>query len=81
MTGLAHSSDINALEPQTPTDAATCAKGISGTITNQLSPTPVAGKPLVDKYGHLHSKAVLQNWSAAALKVLDVRWVSSGEPV
>jgi hypothetical protein len=27
---------------------------------------------LVDKYGHVHSESVLENWSAAALKALGI---------
>jgi hypothetical protein len=37
-------------------------------------PTPAQGQ-LVDRYGHVHSEAVLTHWSPQALKVLGIRRV------
>jgi hypothetical protein len=30
-------------------------------------------KPFIDKHGHLHSEAILRNWSPAAIRALGIR--------
>lgn len=36
-------------------------------------------RPLIDKYGHRHSAAVLTNWSPLAIKALGIRKVPTPE--
>jgi hypothetical protein len=59
------------------TSAASTAEALVGDHRNDASsnrPAPVRGQ-LVDRYGHVHSEAVLINWSSQALKVLGIRRV------
>jgi hypothetical protein len=45
--------------------------------TKTQAPKPVG--QLVDRYGHVHSEAVLTHWSPAALKALGIRRVTDKE--
>ena len=48
--------------------------------TSSSAPEPtVSADQLLDKYGHVHSEAVLRHWTPAALKALGIRRVGEKE--
>ena len=61
MRGEPCGNEDQAGEPISPTD----------------NPSPDLPQPFVDRFGHRHSAAILKNWSAAALRVMQVRRVGN----
>jgi hypothetical protein len=41
-------------------------------------PSPAKGD-LIDRYGHLHSEAVLRNWHPTVIKSLGIRRIDGGD--
>jgi hypothetical protein len=60
-----------------PKNKAAACQGRGGdkqkTTTHEYISAAPSTSPLIDRHGHLHSEAVLRNWSPAALTALGVR--------
>jgi hypothetical protein len=51
-------------------------------LAGAISPTDIPHTgvgQLIDKHGHIHSEAILKNWSPAAIRALEIRRIGGAE--
>jgi hypothetical protein len=75
--------------PAPSNDVDLVVHGVAATAAGTVNPSPTPScesnnqtqehlvGQLIDRYGHVHSEAIFENWSPAALKALGIRRVGT----